>query len=214
MIKIDDIRSAVINGDNKTSKSLVEQALASGVDPSLLLNGALISAMTEVGELFEKQEFFIPEMLIAARAMKEALVVLRPRLQEEGVKPVGRIVLATVQGDLHDIGKNLVGIMMEGAGFEVIDLGVDASADKVVAAVREFQPELVGLSALLTTTMLKIDETIQALEEAGIRQQVKVIVGGAPLTQEYATSIGADLYAADAASAARVSVQAIGQSAE
>ena len=209
MSAINDIRSAVISGDNKTARSLVEQGLASGMDPSVLLNDALISAMTEVGELFEKQEFFVPEMLIAARAMKEALTVLRPPLQEKGVKPIGRIVLATVQGDLHDIGKNLVGMMMEGAGLEVIDLGADASPDKIVAAVRESQPELVGLSALLTTTMLKMDETIQALEEAGIRQQVKVIVGGAPVTQEYATSVGADLYAADAASGARVAVQAI-----
>jgi 5-methyltetrahydrofolate--homocysteine methyltransferase len=207
--KINDIRSAVISGDRKTAKSLVEQGLASGMDASMLLNDGLISAMTEVGELFEKQEFFVPEMLIAARAMKEALAVLRPSLQEKGVKPIGRIVLATVQGDLHDIGKNLVGIMMEGAGLEVIDLGADASPDKIVAAVRESQPELVGLSALLTTTMLKMDETIQALVEAGIRDQVQVIVGGAPVTEEYASSVGADLYAADAASGARIAVQAI-----
>jgi 5-methyltetrahydrofolate--homocysteine methyltransferase len=208
MSTIDDIRQTVISGD-RAAKSLVEQALSDGADPSLLLNDGLISAMAEVGELFEKNEFFVPEMLISARAMKDALVILRPHLQDKGIRPLGRIVLATVQGDLHDIGKNLVGIMMEGAGFEVIDLGVDVSPERIVAAVQEYRPELVGLSALLTTTMLKIEETIKGLEETGIRQSVKVIIGGAPTTPEYATSIGADLYAADAASGSRLAAQAV-----
>ena len=206
---LDDIRSAVINGDRDSAKSLVEQALADDVDPSELLNGALISAMTEVGERFERQEFFVPEMLVAARAMQEALAILKPHLQAADVQPVGQVVLATVRGDLHDIGKNLVGIMMEGTGFEVVDLGVDVGPEQVVAAVKEHQPDLVGLSALLTTTMPMMRTIIEALEEGGIREQVKVIVGGAPVTQEYATSVGADLYAPDAASAARVSLQAL-----
>ncbi len=206
---LDDIRSAVINGDRDTAKSLVEQSLAGGMDPTELLNDALISGMTEVGERFERQEFFVPEMLVAARAMQEALAILRPHLQAADVQPVGQVLLATVRGDLHDIGKNLVGIMMEGTGFEVVDLGVDVGPEQVVAAVKEHKPDLVGLSALLTTTMPMMRTIIEALEEGGIREQVKVIVGGAPVTQEYATSVGADLYAPDAASAARVSLQAL-----
>jgi 5-methyltetrahydrofolate--homocysteine methyltransferase len=206
---LDDLRSAVINGDRDSAKRCVEQALSHGGKPGELLNDALIPAMTEVGERFERQEFFVPEMLVAARAMKEALALLKPHLQAAKVRPVGSVLLATVRGDLHDIGKNLVGVMMEGAGFEVIDLGVDASPEKVVAAVKEHNPNLVGLSALLTTSMPMMREVIEALTRAGARQGVKVIVGGAPLTQEYATSIGADLYAPDAASAARVSVKAL-----
>ena len=208
---LDDIRSAVINGDRDTAKSLVEQSLAGGMDPTELLNDALISGMTEVGERFERQEFFVPEMLVAARAMQESLAILRPHLQAADVKPVGQVLLATVRGDLHDIGKNLVGIMMEGTGFEVVDLGVDVGPEQVVAAVKEHKPDLVGLSALLTTTMPMMRTIIEALEEAGIREQAKVIVGGAPVTQEYATSVGADLYAPDAASAARISAQALGK---
>lgn len=211
MSVMDDIRSAVVSGDMAGAKSAMERALADGANPTELLNSALISAMTEVGERFEHKDLFLPEMLIAARAMKGALAVLEPHLQVADVQPVGRILLATVNGDMHDIGKNVVGIMMEGAGFEVIDLGVDVAPERIVAMVKEYKPDLVGLSALLTTTIEMMPITIEALNEAGIREQVKVIVGGAPVTQKYATSIGADLYAPDAASAARVSVESLGK---
>jgi 5-methyltetrahydrofolate--homocysteine methyltransferase len=211
MSVMDDIRSAVVSGDMAGAKSTMERALADGANPIELLNSALISAMTEVGERFEHKDLFLPEMLIAARAMKGALAVLEPHLQVADVQPVGRILLATVNGDMHDIGKNVVGIMMEGAGFEVIDLGVDVVPERIVAMVKEYKPDLVGLSALLTTTIEMMPITIEALNEAGIREQVKVIVGGAPVTQKYATSIGADLYAPDAASAARVSVESLGK---
>jgi 5-methyltetrahydrofolate--homocysteine methyltransferase len=207
MSVMDDIRGAVVSGDKAGAKSMMEQVLADGANPTRLLNSALISAMTEVGERFEHKDLFLPEMLIAARAMKGALAVLEPHLRVADVQPVGRILLATVSGDMHDIGKNVVGIMMEGAGFEVIDLGVDVAPERIVAMVKEYKPDLVGLSALLTTTMEMMPITMEALNEAGIREQVKVIVGGAPVTQKYATSIGADLYAPDAASAARVSVE-------
>jgi 5-methyltetrahydrofolate--homocysteine methyltransferase len=159
--------------------------------------------MGEVGRLFEAGEFFVPEMLIAARAMKAGLELLRPRLAEANVQAVAKVILGTVRGDLHDIGKNLVAMMLEGAGFEVIDLGVDVTPDKFVAAVRDQKPQFLGMSALLTTTMTSMRATIEALKEAGIRDQVKVMVGGAPLTEEYAADIGADLYAPDASSAAR-----------
>jgi 5-methyltetrahydrofolate--homocysteine methyltransferase len=211
MSVMDDIRSAVVSGDMAGAKSMMERALADGANPTELLNSALISAMTEVGERFEHKDLFLPEMLIAARAMKGALAVLEPHLQVADVQPVGRILLATVNGDMHDIGKNVVGIMMEGAGFEVIDMGVDVAPERIVAMVKEYKPDLVGLSALLTTTIEMMPITIEALNEAGIREQVKVIVGGAPVTQKYATSIGADLYAPDAASAARVSVESLGK---
>jgi len=211
MSVMDDIRSAVVSGDMAGVKSMMERALADGANPTELLNSALISAMTEVGERFEHKDLFLPEMLIAARAMKGALAVLEPHLQVADVQPVGRILLATVSGDMHDIGKNVVGIMMEGAGFKVIDLGVDVAPERIVAMVKEYKPNLVGLSALLTTTMQMMPITIEALNEAGIREQVKVIVGGAPVTPEYARSIGADLYAPDAASAARVSVESLGE---
>ena len=211
MSVMDDIRSAVVSGDMADAKSMMERALADGANPTELLNSALISAMTEVGERFEHKDLFLPEMLIAARAMKGALAVLEPHLQVADVQPVGRILLATVNGDMHDIGKNVVGIMMEGAGFKVIDLGVDVAPERIVAMVKEYKPNLVGLSALLTTTMQMMPITIEALNEAGIREQVKVIVGGAPVTPEYARSIGADLYAPDAASAARVSVESLGE---
>jgi len=208
---MDDIHSAVVSGDMAGAKSAVERALADGANPTELLNSALISAMTEVGKRFEHKDLFLPEMLIAARAMKGALAVLEPHLQVADVQPVGRILLATVSGDMHDIGKNVVGIMMEGAGFEVIDLGVDVAPERIVAMVKEYKPDLVGLSALLTTTIQMMPIIIEALNEAGIRERVKVIVGGAPVTQEYAKSIGADLYAPDAASAARVSVESLGE---
>jgi 5-methyltetrahydrofolate--homocysteine methyltransferase len=158
--------------------------------------------MAEVGRMFECGEFFVPEMLISARAMKSGLELLRPRLTAANVQAAGKVVVGTVQGDLHDIGKNLVGMMLEGTGFEVIDLGVDVSPDKYVAAVKEHQPDLVACSALLTTTMPRMKDIVLSLKDAGLRDRVKVMIGGAPVTDKYATDIGADGYAPDAASAA------------
>ncbi|MFQ6057455.1 MAG: corrinoid protein [Anaerolineae bacterium] len=180
---------------------LTRQALDEGLSPAQILNEGLIAGMDRVGCGFKEGTLFVPEVLIAARAMHASLEILRPLLAGSDVPTVGRVVLGTVRGDLHDIGKNLVGMMMEGAGFEVIDLGTDTPPQEFVAAVKEKRPDIVGLSALLTTTMPEMKVTIQALEEAGLRDQVKVMVGGAPLTQQYARDIGADAYAPDAASA-------------
>jgi len=181
---------------------LVKQAMDAGLPPEQILNQGLIAGMSEVGRLFESGEFFVPEMLISARAMKAGLELLRPALAAANVQAVGKVMLGTVQGDLHDIGKNLVGMMLEGAGFEVIDLGTDVSPDRFVAAVKQHQPNLVGLSALLTTTMPKMKATVEALQESGLRPSVKVMIGGAPVTDKYAGDIGADVYAPDASSAA------------
>jgi len=201
MSLIQEIRQAVIEGQAKTVVPKVEQALKEGTAADKILQDGLIDAMREVGRLFEEGEFFVPEMLIAARAMKEGLAILKPRLLEAKVEPIGRVVLGTVKGDLHDIGKNLVGMMLEGAGFEVIDLGTDVAPDQFVEAVKDKRPQIIGLSALLTTTMPSMKTTIQALESANARGQVKVMIGGAPVTQKYADEIGADAYAADASSA-------------
>ena len=202
MSMLDDLRQNVIDGNAPGAQNLVSQALAAGLPPEQILTDGLISAMSEVGRLFEAGEYYVPEMLVAARAMKGGLALLRPGLLAANVKAVGKIVIGTVQGDLHDIGKNLVAMMMEGAGFVVVDLGVDASPSKFVDAVRQHQPDLLGLSALLTTTMPKMKDTIQALTEAGLRGSVKVMIGGAPITERYAREIGADVYAPDASSAA------------
>lgn len=205
----EDIYNKVIVGQAEEVKALTAQALGRGISAAELLNEALIPAMTEVGQRFERQEFFVPEMLIAARAMKAGVEVLRPYLVEAGVKPIGTVVIGTVAGDLHDIGKNLVSMMLEGTGFRVIDLGVDVPAEKFVQAVRENNPQIVGMSALLTTTMMAMKATIEALSKAGLREQVKVMIGGAPVTQRFADEIGADLYAPDASSAARVAKEAV-----
>ncbi len=196
------IFQGILQGDMKAVQEATTAALAEGMPPEEILNEAMIPAMAEVGRLFEANEYYVPEMLIAARAMKAGLAILKPHLVTAGVEPKGRVVLGTVKGDLHDIGKNLVGIMIEGAGFEVIDLGVDVSPEQFVAAVREKKADVVGLSALLTTTMPSMRSTIEALEEAGLRDKVKVIIGGAPVTQKYADEIGADGYGRDAAAAA------------
>jgi 5-methyltetrahydrofolate--homocysteine methyltransferase len=199
---IENLKQNVIDGNESETKELVKQAVAEALPPEQILNEGLIAAMAQVGRLFEEGEFFVPEMLIAARAMEAGLDLLRPGLAEANIQAIGKVLIGTVQGDLHDIGKNLVAMMLEGAGFEVIDLGVDVPPHKFVESVRANQPHIVGLSALLTTTMPKMQNTIQALEQAGLRDQVKIIVGGAPLTDEYAQSIGADGYAPDAPSAA------------
>ncbi len=199
---LDDLKQNVIDGNAPAAEKLVRQAMEAGLPPEQILNQGLIAAMAEVGRLFEAGEFFVPEMLVAARAMKGGLTLLRPALAAANVQAVGKIVVGTVQGDLHDIGKNLVAIMMEGAGFEVVDLGVDIAPDKFVEAVKQHHPQFVGLSALLTTTMPKMKTTVEALRAAGVRDQVKVMIGGAPVTDKYARDIGADIYASDASSAA------------
>ena len=187
-----------LNGHAPEVKALTEEGLKLGMDPMDILFKALIPSLEEVGRRFEKGDFFVPEMLIAARAMQGALVILRPLIAETGAKPVGRYVIGTVKGDIHDIGKNLCVIMLEGAGFEVFDLGVNTPPEKFVDAVKTHEPDIVGFSAFLTTTMPMFKANINALQKAGLRDQVIVMVGGAPVTQEYADAVGADGYAADA----------------
>lgn len=203
MADLKKLYDAILTGDQKTAVAITEQALAEQMDPQVLINEAMIPAMNEAGAKFECEEYFVPELLLAARAMKASLALLRPLLAERGAEPVGRAVIGTVKGDLHDIGKNLVASMLEGAGFEVIDLGADVAADKFVAAVRERNPHLVCMSALLTVTMPAMRTTIQALQAAGVRDKVKVMVGGAPVTPEYAREIGADGYADNASAAVK-----------
>jgi 5-methyltetrahydrofolate--homocysteine methyltransferase len=177
---------------------LTHQALEMGMEPQTLLFDALIPSLEEVGARFERGDFFVPEMLIAGRAMAGAMEVLRPLLADTGVQTIGKFVMGTVKGDVHDIGKNLVNIMLEGAGFEVIDLGVQVAPEKFVEAVGTHKPDIVGFSAFLTTTMPMFKANINALQKAGLRDSVVVMVGGAPVTQEYADAVGADGYAADA----------------
>jgi methylmalonyl-CoA mutase cobalamin-binding domain/chain len=180
---------------------LTRKGLELGLGPEKLLYEALIPSLEEVGARFERGDFFVPEMLIAGKAMAGALEILRPLLAETGAQTIGKIVMGTVKGDVHDIGKNLVNIMFEGAGFEVIDLGVQVAPEKFLDAIREHQPDIVGFSAFLTTTMPMFKANINALEKAGMRDQVIVMVGGAPVTQEYADVVGADGYASDASAA-------------
>jgi len=203
MADLNKLYQAILTGDQKTAVAVTEEALAEKIDSQVLINQAMIPAMTEAGNKFECEEYFVPELLLAARAMKASLALLRPLLAERGATPVGRVVIGTAKGDLHDIGKNLVASMLEGGGFEVHDLGADVPAEKFVAAVREKNPHLVCMSALLTVTMPAMRTTIQALQEAGVRQQVKVMVGGAPVTPDYAREIGADGYADNASSAVK-----------
>ncbi len=211
MTLVEDIQHNVIEGDLNTTQQLVKQAIAEKIPPEQILREGLISAMAEVGRRFECNEFYIPEMLVAARAMKGALAILRPHLIAADVHAIGKVVIGTVEGDLHDIGKNLVGMMLEGAGFEVVDLGVDVSPVSYVEAIKSQHPDLVACSALITTTMPHMETVIQALKNAGVRQQVKVMVGGAPVTGEYANQIGADGFAPDAAAAAALAKQLITQ---
>ena len=209
MSLLDDLRKSVIDGDLNAAQDQVNQALAQKIPPEEILKDGLISAMSEVGRMFENGDFYVPEMLISARAMKGGLAILRPQLAAANIQAIGKVVIGTVQGDLHDIGKNLVGMMLEGAGFEVVDLGTDVSPEKYVAAVREYNPDLVGLSALLTTTMPRMKDIVQALQAAGLRERLKVMIGGAPVTEQYALDIGADIYAPDAASAAQRARQSL-----
>ena len=206
---LEQLQQSVIDGEEEATIALVQQALAEGLPADRILKEGLIAAMAKVGELFEAGEYFVPDMLIAAHAMKSGLTILRPRLAEAKVQSIGKVVLGTVQGDLHDIGKNLVGMMLEGAGFEVIDLCVDVSPQKFAEAVKEHRPQFVGCSALLTTTMPRMKDVIAELDRSGLRDAVKVMIGGAPITQQYADDIGADIFAPDAVLAARRAQQAI-----
>jgi 5-methyltetrahydrofolate--homocysteine methyltransferase len=190
-----------LTGNKPAVLELTNQGLALGLGPEMLLYEALIPSLEEVGARFERGDFFVPEMLIAGKAMAGALEILRPLLAETGAQTIGKIVMGTVKGDVHDIGKNLVNIMFEGAGFEVIDLGVQVAPEKFVDAIKEHQPDIVGFSAFLTTTMPMFKANINALQKSGLRDQVIVMVGGAPVTQEYADVVGADGYAADASAA-------------
>jgi 5-methyltetrahydrofolate--homocysteine methyltransferase len=198
--EITAIKQAVIDGNMETTQVNVQAGLDSGISAQKILQEALIPAMDEVGSLFEAGELFVPEMLIAARAMKAGLLILKPFLVESGVKPLGKVVIGSVQGDLHDIGKNLVSMMLEGAGFEINNLGTDVSAEQFISAIED-GADIVGLSALLTTTMTNMEIIIKSIEEAGLRSKVKIIVGGAPVTDEFAVQIGADGYAPDASKA-------------
>lgn len=198
----------VIDGDASEVESGVKAALAAGIDAEEILNKALIAAMNEVGQRFEAGDFFVPEMLVAARAMQSGLKYLKPYLAKADVKTAGKIAIGTVKGDLHDIGKNLVAMMLEGAGFEVVDLGVDVAPETFINAVKN-GAQIIGMSALLTTTMVSMESTIQALKAAGLRDKVKVMIGGAPVTQEYASRIGADAFAPEASSATRVARQLV-----
>ena len=196
--EIDAIRNWVISGKRKEAVEETRKALAAGVDPAAIMKDGLIGAMSIVGQKFSSGEFFLPQMMIAARAMTEVIPVIKPHLVGEAAQKKGKAVVGTVQGDFHDIGKNIVKMMMEGAGYEVVDLGVDVGADKFVETVRKESPNFVLMSALITLTMESCRRTIQALNEAGLRSGVKVGVGGAPLTQKFADEIGADFYGADA----------------
>jgi 5-methyltetrahydrofolate--homocysteine methyltransferase len=195
------IYDSVINGEMDETAGHVEAALSAQLEPGVILTEGMISAMKEVGRLFEEGEYFVPEMLISARAMQAGLALLKPYLVQAKVASAGKVVVGTVKGDLHDIGKNLVAMMLEGSAFEIVDLGVDVSPEKFVEAVKTHQPQIVGLSALLTTTMPNMKATIEALRAVGLRDQVKVIIGGAPITEAYARDIGADGYAPDASRA-------------
>jgi 5-methyltetrahydrofolate--homocysteine methyltransferase len=209
-MSLEAIHEAVLNGDAGKTEAEVNAALEANTPPEDVLYKACIPAMEEVGRLFEEGEKFVPEMLISARAMQRAMGLLRPLLLEADIKTVGTVIVGTVAGDLHDIGKNLVAMMLEGSGFEVIDLGTDVSPAQFVEAVREREPQVIGMSALLTTTMPSMGATIEALKEAGLREQVKVMIGGAPITQDFAEKIGADGFAPDASSASRKAKELVG----
>ena len=204
------LHEAILSGDAKTAKAITEKALAEKADPMKLVQDYMMPAMSEVGRRFECNEYFVPELLLAARAMKGALELIRPLLAASGAKPNARVAVGTVKGDLHDIGKNLVAAMLEGGGYEVIDLGVNVSPEQFVAAVKDKGADIVAMSALLTTTMPAMKSTMTALQQAGIRQQVKVLVGGAPITQRYADEIGADGYSESAAGAVAAARKAVG----
>jgi 5-methyltetrahydrofolate--homocysteine methyltransferase len=209
MPDLKQLYDSVVSGDAKATQAITQQALADGVDPLKLVNEYMVPAMDEVGRRFEANEYFVPELLISARAMKAALELIRPLLTARGDQPLGRVAIGTVKGDLHDIGKNLVGSLLEGGGFEVIDLGVNVTPEKFIATVNEKNANIVAMSALLTTTMPAMKTTIDALKQAGVRSKVKVLIGGAPITQKYAEEIGADGYSENAVGAVALAKKAV-----
>ena len=209
MSDLKQLYESVVSGDAKTTQALTKQALADGVDPLKLVNDYMVPAMDEVGRRFEANEYFVPELLISARAMKSALELIRPLLTARGDQPLGRVAIGTVKGDLHDIGKNLVGSLLEGGGFEVIDLGVNVTPEKFIASVNEKNANIIAMSALLTTTMPAMKTTIDAVKQAGVRDKVKVLIGGAPITQRYAEEIGADGYSENAVGAVALAKKAV-----
>lgn len=197
-------------GNYQEVPKLIQEALNAKIPPAKILSDGLVAGMDIVGDKFRRDELFMPEVLISAKAMQSGMDILRPKLIEAGAKLAGKVIVGTVKGDLHDIGKNLVGMLMEGAGFQVIDLGIDVPSEKFVEAVKSHKPDIIGLSALLTTTMPKMKEVIESLVEAGVRKSVKVMVGGAPVTEKFAKDVGADAYAPDAASAVEKARELIG----
>lgn len=207
---LDGLYNHTLDGEEEPVIALTKEGLAIGLTPHEILFEALIPSLEEVGRLFEAGEYFVPEMLVAANAMKGAMTILQPLIAQTGAKPIGTFVMGTVKGDIHDIGKNLCNVMLEGAGFRVIDLGVNVPPEKFVEAIREYRPDAVGMSAFLTTTMPMQKVTIEAITAAGLRDQVKILVGGAPVTQEFADKIGADGYAPDANSTVRVTKKLLG----
>ena len=209
MTELQKLYDAILTGDAKTAVAVTREALAENVDPMELISRYMVPAMDEVGRMFQCEEYFVPELLLAARAMKGSLELLRPLLALSGQQPAGRVVIGTVKGDLHDIGKNIVASMLEGGGFEVIDLGADVAPDRFVEAIKQSNANLVCLSALLTVTMPSMRTTIEKLQQAGVRERVKVLVGGAPVTQQFAQQIGADGYSDSAPGAVALARQMI-----
>ena len=201
---LDKIKQAVLDGEMEKAAELTEEAIAQGLGAPQILDEALTPAMDIVAEEYENGDRYVPEMLISAEAMKKAMAVLKPLLADAGVKARGKVVIGTVEGDLHDIGKDLVAMMLEGAGFEIVNLGVEVTAEAFLKAAKEHEADIIGMSALLTTTMIHMPEVIDALKANGLRDQIKVMIGGAPVTQGYADKIGADGYAPDAASATKL----------
>ena len=199
MARSQPLYDAIVDGKAALAQSLVEDELKAGADPMALISATMIPAMDEVGRRFQEEEYFVPELMLSGRAMKAAMEPLRPLLAKAGAQPAGVVVAGTVKGDLHDIGKNLVISMLEGAGFEVHDLGADVKPEAFVKAVREFKPQILCLSALLTVTLTAMKTTIDAIKEAGLRRGLKILVGGAPLNEQFAAAIGADAYCRDAA---------------
>jgi 5-methyltetrahydrofolate--homocysteine methyltransferase len=210
MTVLDELYEAVLEGDFDLTPGLTRDGLDAGLDPQVLIDDAMIPAMAEAGSRFEDDVFFVPELLSSGRAIKAGLEILRPLLTTGNAEHVGSVVIGTVQGDLHDIGKNLVAVMLEGAGFDVIDLGTDVTPAEVVDAIREHRPEIVGLSALLTTTMLSMPTIIEAIATAGLRDEVNVLVGGAPMNEMRAKEFGADAFAANANAAVRAALELVG----
>ena len=210
MAELNRLFDAIVDGDAEAARSITEQALQDKVDPLVLVNEHMATAMDEVGKRFERCDYFVPELLLSARAMKSALELVRPLLAASGAQPAGRVVIGTVKGDLHDIGKNLVASMLEGGGFEVLDLGVNVEPQKFVAAVQEKGANVVAMSALLTTTMNSMRATIEALKQAGVRDQVKVLIGGAPITDRFAAEIGADGFSENAVEAVAMTRKVLG----